>query len=74
MKALPQSLPVNTVDLLRLLDESIPHRCPGRGEDAEEVQRYAGMRELVDLLLSRQAGPEDERREETYNWFNGGAV
>ena len=73
MKALPGTLPVNTVDLLRLLDESIPHRCPGRGEDAEEVQRYAGMRELVDLLLSRQADPDDERSTETFNWFEGGA-
>ena len=44
---------METGTLVHLLDECFPHRCPNRGEAAEEVQRYAGKRELVDILLSR---------------------
>ena len=72
--ALPNKLPADTVALARLLDHVFPHRCPKRGEDAEAVQRYAGKRELVDLLLSRLADPENERKEDMImNWIEGDA-
>lgn len=53
MKPLPSRLPHTAAGLVALLDKCVPHRCPKRGEDAEEVQRYAGKRELVDILLAK---------------------
>jgi hypothetical protein len=71
MRPLPESIPARAAALLKMLDLCIPHRCPGAGEDAEAVQRYAGKRELVDLLLSRLEGDiEKERNDEPMmNWM-----
>lgn len=73
-RTLPATLPIETGALVRLLDECFPHRCPRLGANPDEVQRYAGKRDLIDLLLSRLADPSHERSDETKtNWLRGGA-
>ena len=55
------ALPLHSVDLLRELHERYPHRCPDRGENPEDVQRYAGKRELIDNLIYRTYGHDREK-------------
>lgn len=72
MKALPKNIPPYSRDLVNLLDKSIPHRCPAHGEDVEKVHRYAGKRELVDLLLDRMNTNDEERNDTNpMNWIEG---
>jgi hypothetical protein len=47
-------IPPFSADLITLLDQEFPHRCADIGENMETIQRYAGKRELVDLLLCLQ--------------------
>ena len=54
----PDNLPGKTAELLKWLDEQYPHRCPALGQNPDEVQRYAGKRELIDSLLCRAYGPD----------------
>jgi hypothetical protein len=46
------SLPTFSVDLIDELDKAFPHQCAKKGEALENIWRYAGMRELVDILIS----------------------
>lgn len=57
----PEELPEKTEDFLRWLHESWPHRCPGVGLDLEGIHRYAGARNLIDMLLVRQFGPDESQ-------------
>lgn len=71
--SLCDALPVYSADLIRMLHEEIPHRCPRPGEDAEAIQRYAGKRDLIDLLISKLEDIDDERETITgMNWLEGG--
>lgn len=73
--SIPEALPAYSVSLVTMLDAEFPHRCPRKGEDAESVQRYAGKRELIDLLLQRFEGSDNEERviTEAMNWIEGDA-
>lgn len=66
------ALPAYSVDLVKILNKEYPHRCPAKGADSEDVQRYAGKRELIDLLLQRLEGFDDERiTVKPMNWIEG---
>ena len=55
-----REIPHRSVDLLKNLCAEFPHRCPRPGEDPEDVQRYAGKRELIDSLMFRVYGSDPE--------------
>lgn len=67
---IPDRIPADSARLLKMLDKAFPHRCPRRGEDAEEVQRYAGKRELIDALLIKATDPNPERSIVNNNWID----
>jgi hypothetical protein len=46
-------LPPRTKDFLDWLDNFWPHRCPSLNEPLEEIHRYAGARELIDIVKRR---------------------
>jgi len=47
-----RAIPLSSRDLVSLLDTMYPPRCKLRNEDEEEHQRYAGIRTLIDELMS----------------------
>lgn len=55
-----REIPHLSADLLRTLCEEFPHRCPLRGENPEDIQRYAGKRELIDALMFHAYGSDTE--------------
>lgn len=44
-------LPLDSFSLIDRLDEQYPARCKKRGESEEFHQRYAGKRDLIDLMI-----------------------
>lgn len=42
--------PINSLELLEELDRLVPERVPQAGDTMEDIQRYAGKRELVLFL------------------------
>lgn len=60
----PVEFPVNSFDLIEVLDKATPHRCIAPGESLEQAHRYAGARELIDELVewAREAreGEDDD--------------
>jgi len=52
---------MSAYDLIDLLNTDYPHRCLAPGEDVREAERYAGKRELVDMLMAIR---EEERNTE----------
>lgn len=57
-------IPVYSCDLIKHLDETFPHKCPTLKANWEEVQRYAGKRELIDALLRKLEKAEIENLKE----------
>lgn len=59
--------PTSSLDLLDELDRLVPERVPQAGDSMEEIQRYAGKRELVLFLknwrdqMARAAARKDRR-------------
>jgi hypothetical protein len=47
------TVPAYASELIRMLDEEIPHRCPSPRQSERDIWMYAGKRKLVDSLLSR---------------------
>lgn len=47
-------IPELSEDLIDELDKLFPPKCPPIEWSWERTQRYAGMRDLVDLLLQRK--------------------
>lgn len=47
--------------LIEHLDAAFPHQCIKQGQTAESAHRYAGQRELIDLLLSAMAAEQNAR-------------
>jgi len=45
------AMPPDTSSMIDRLDAQYPHRCKRRNESEEFHQRYAGKRDLIDLLL-----------------------
>jgi hypothetical protein len=39
-----------TDDLISLLEEMVPHRCPSPGDSPEHIWSYSGQRSIVDVL------------------------
>lgn len=63
-------IPRESVGLINALDGAYPHRCIGRGQPPEEAHRYAGKRELIDMLLIGVAREEaDSAPTATPNWM-----
>jgi hypothetical protein len=54
-------IPPFSCDLIKKLDQMIPHRCPNVGMAMENIQRYAGRRDVVDILKAKME--EQERNE-----------
>lgn len=58
-------IPDSACDLIKWLDEAIPHRCPSRGMAERDIWFYAGKRDLIDALKSRleatKEAPENEK-------------
>lgn len=50
--------PLSTL-LVEALDKAIPARCIQFGETLEEAHRYAGKRELVEMLLHLKSAADD---------------
>jgi hypothetical protein len=46
-----ERIPLYSLDLIQLLDAAFPRKCIGANERPEDAHRYAGKREVVDLLL-----------------------
>lgn len=46
-------LPQYAQDLIKQLDEWIPHKCPDPKMNERDIWMYAGKRQLIDHLLSR---------------------
>ena len=46
------SLPWDVKQLIEDLDSTFPPRCIRKGETLEEAHRYAGKRELIEVLIS----------------------
>lgn len=46
--------------LIEILHEKFPNRCIQKGETLEDAHRYAGQRQLVDILLALKAQAEDD--------------
>lgn len=44
--------PVSATELVDLLDELYPPRCIAPGQPLEEAIRYAGSRDLIDMLIN----------------------
>jgi hypothetical protein len=44
---------VTAEDLIQLLDEQIPHRCPTADMSEREIWMYVGSRKLIDDLKIR---------------------
>lgn len=51
-------IPLASADLIKMLNERFPPRCPYFDEHPESVQRFAGKRELIDQLCSIMFGPD----------------
>lgn len=51
--ALPDQLPPLSTDLIALLDQIVPPRCPELTTPEREIWHYAGQRALVDMLKAR---------------------
>ena len=51
------AIPLDSHELLKLLDSSYPHKCPKPRDTPEDMWRYAGKRELIDLLLMAKNNP-----------------
>jgi hypothetical protein len=51
-------IPILSYDLIKQLDQRIPHRCPPVSMDERHIWLYAGARQLVDNLISRL--PDEE--------------
>jgi len=55
-----EAIPSLSSKLIEKLDQEIPHLCPSPGNSRDEIMFYAGKRALVDSLLSRLEGTEEE--------------
>ena len=64
------TIPPLATELITILDKAIPPRCIRKGESLEDAHRYAGKRELVDMLLSRLDFTERKTRKEVINTNN----
>ena len=53
-----KQLPMLAVDLVRELAKTTPERCIRKGESIEDAHRYAGQRDLVNILLLRLEATE----------------
>lgn len=49
-----ENFPVFAKDLIEWLDQAFPHKCPSPEQSEREIWMYAGKRELVDLLITKQ--------------------
>lgn len=45
-------IPELASDLISLLDEQFPHRCPRPQDNERAIWMYAGQRDLVDTLIA----------------------
>ena len=52
-------LPASSRELIELLNDFYPHRCVALGEPETAAHRYAGIRELVDELVTWQAEQDE---------------
>jgi hypothetical protein len=50
-----EHIPLYSDDLIKQLDAAFPPKCIGVQDRMEEAHRYAGKRELVELLLRLNA-------------------
>lgn len=48
-----ERIPFHSADLIHLLNEAFPVKCIGPQDRIEDAHRYAGKREVVDLLLRK---------------------
>lgn len=55
-----EKLPVYSADLIKMLDQMYPERCPGLAETEREIWHYVGARSVVRMLLSRLAAHEED--------------
>jgi hypothetical protein len=60
-------IPLFSEELIKLLDEMFPHRCPDLGQSLEEIHRYAGKREIVDMLVFSLKNQQSRQVKETLN-------
>lgn len=61
---LQQTLPQFSYDLIDLLDKTYPNRCMRKGESLEDHLRYAGKRDVIEMLLSRREYTERKGKEQ----------
>lgn len=60
---LPDFGAMSAYQLIEHLDVAFPHTCIAKGQSLEDAHRYAGQRELIDLLVlakhDEQSGKKD---------------
>lgn len=49
------TLPLDTHELIDMIDEMFPPQCIQPNQTIESAHRYAGKRELIDYLIKLQA-------------------
>lgn len=61
-----KELPSTTIELIDLLDQVFPHKCPKPNESERDIWMYAGKRELIDLLKDRASGKNKQSTKGSY--------
>ena len=59
-----EELPSDTSTMIEVLDLAFPHKCIATHERPHEAHRYAGKRELIDLLLTLKQFEEEAQDEQ----------
>lgn len=49
----PLETPRYATDLLKVLDEMYPEKCPSPKDDERDIWMYAGKRELIRTLIQK---------------------
>jgi len=60
-------LPLYSEELIKQLDAMFPHRCPTIDMSMEKIQRYAGTRDLIDMLLTKLNSQQSRQDKEKMN-------
>ena len=56
-----KELPSTTIELIDLLDQVFPPKCPRPSESERDIWMYAGKRELIDLLIDRASSGKNSK-------------
>ena len=54
-----ETIPLYSDDLIKQLDAAFPAKCIGPQDRMEDAHRYAGKREIVELLIRLNAAVKD---------------